>query len=138
MQNYIFTAFLAIGLILNSVGCKKPDPAAENRTQLESQWKIQTEGLVNGNKDMFVSVLSTDTAAAPVKVNFAFNAVHGLAKLAKFTTASLRIDDVQFTADFTQATVKTAHVDTNSPSGWKPFPKPENWIKEGDQWKRQF
>ena len=70
------------------------------------------------------ATLFTDAAAALVKVNFAFNAMHGLAKLAKFTTASLRIDDVQFTADFTQATVKTAHVDAKSPSGWKPFPKP--------------
>ena len=132
---FLSCVILACGTLMFT-GCK--DPVVENKPKVEAQWKGQVQALISGDKAGFQNLMCAATKAQPTKVDFAYGVAHGLAQALKTTAADVRIEDIAFNKEFTQATLKTAYKDAKEPTGWKPFPDAEIWVKENGQWLRQL
>jgi hypothetical protein len=105
-------SFGAIALLLT--GCK--DQTAEQKLKLGAQWGVQTRAVVAGDKNGFENILCTLSRAQTQKVDWTFGIASGLAKTFKLTEGDLRIDDISFNKELTQALVKTASRNTKSAS----------------------
>jgi hypothetical protein len=71
---------------------------------------------VAGDKNGFENILCTLSRAQTQKVDWTFGIASGLAKTFKLTEGDLRIDDISFNKELTQALVKTASRNTKSAS----------------------
>lgn len=135
MKRFFYCVVMALSGLAFS-GCK--DSVVEHRAKVEAQWKIQVHGFLQGDRAAFESVLSASSKAQPEKADQTFAAVNGLAVILRTTEADVRVENVSFNKEFTQAIVTAAHKATNEPGGWKAFPNPETWVREKGRWLRQL
>lgn len=131
---FVLSALFALVL----AGCGKSEPVDEHRPGLEGQWQSEMRAIIAGDRLAFERMLSSDTKGRPAKVAEVFTAMTGLAKQAGFTEADIRIQDISFNPDFSQAFVTAAYRTAQEPGVWKNFPELEGWVQENGKWLRRL